>query len=86
MKTIKIKDYLGNLIYVDITNLGLSELIELRNSLVGYEAYAVLNSMILNECMQSKYTKKYNRIAKRKRNAKKIYKERNDYNDKYQRK
>ena len=34
MKTIKIKDYLGNLIYVDITNLGLSELIELRNSLV----------------------------------------------------
>jgi hypothetical protein len=78
MKTIKIKDYLGNLIYVDITNLGLSELIELRNSLVGYEAYAVLNSMILNECMQSKYTKKYNRIAKRKRKAKKIYKERND--------
>ena len=78
MKTIKIKDYLGNLIYVDITNLGLSELIELRNSLVGYEAYAGLNSMIVNECMQSKYTKSYNRVAKRIRKTKKVYKERND--------
>ena len=78
MKTIKIKDYLGNLIYVDITNLGLSELIELRNYLVGYEAYAVLNSMIVNECMQSKYTKNYNRVAKRIRKTKKVYKERND--------
>lgn len=78
MKTIKIKDYLGNLIYVDITNLSLNELIELRNSLVGYEAYAVLNSMIVNECMQSKYTKNYNRVAKRIRKTKKVYKERND--------
>lgn len=71
--TIKIKDYYGNLIYVDVSRLTLNGLIELRKELVGYSAYSALTSMIVEQSVQLN-AKNYNRNMKNKRKTRKKYK------------